>query len=294
MRYLLVVSALAIGCGQATAANPRPHPKSFWREIAQAGGAVPPGESAPALALELARHLGDPDPEWRDDFGYTITATWVQKGILGPEQLRPLLPIWLQGLKAKGPSQIYRRSFAALHLALAAALDQKSPFLDETTFRACLEGGLELLQHEKDDRGFDAAHGWVHIAAHASDLLACLARSPRLQAMDQPRILDALESRLMRGKTQYAFGEETRMAALAAALAQREDGDLPNLLATVHRLAALPAGFEGVRPLPGPYALKHNATAFLKSLHFTLSREGLRSPRAKTAAQAILEALSKD
>ncbi len=76
---------LAGGILHAAAAAAATHDKDFWRAIVKADYAVPANEQISPLARELSTMLGSPDPELRDEFGYTILAAWIfQKRLIEP------------------------------------------------------------------------------------------------------------------------------------------------------------------------------------------------------------------
>ncbi|HLP08271.1 MAG TPA: DUF2785 domain-containing protein [Opitutaceae bacterium] len=287
MRKLLSV-ALGLGMGGAVLAASGPHPIEFWREIARHDFALPAGAAAPELAGELVDFVGSPDPERRDELGYTITAEWVRRGVLAPEDVGALVPRWRAHLNAAGPDKVLDRAFGALHLALAAEADLRRPFLTEAEFRGLLDDALALLPAEADLRGWDAQVGWVHVTAHTADLLKGLVRNSRLQPADQARVLDAVARRLETAPMVFTHGEAERLAAVAVALAGRADLDRAGFLAAMKRLADLPEGFSGIAPVPAAYAARRNAVAFLEAVYLGLGVQGLKHPAARETAEALL------
>lgn len=277
--------------GRATVAADA-HPVEFWRDIVRHEYAVPAGATAPALARELAEYVGHPDPVLRDEFGYTITAEWVRRGTLAPEDLRLLVPIWRAHLRAAGPDRVLGRAFGALNLALAAAADVRHPLLEEPEYRGLLDEALQLLTNEEDLRGWDPAVGWVHVTAHVADLLKALVRNPRLQPADQSRVLAAVVRRLETAPVVFVHGEGDRLAAVAVAVAMRDDFDRVEFLAVMTRLAGLPEGFSGIAPVPVAYAVRRNAVAFLEAVYFGLGVQGMKHPPAKATAEAVLAAIT--
>lgn len=269
------------------------HPVEFWREIVRHEYAVPAGAEAAALARELADFTGNPDPELRDELGYTITAEWVRRGMLQPKDLVAIVPVWRRHLNTAGPEAVLGRAFGALNLALAAAVDAQTPFLSDEEYRGLLDEALTLLVAERDLRGWDPAVGWVHVTAHVADLLKFLVRSPRLQPTDQARVLEAITRRLETAPVVFTYGEADRLAAVVVALARRGDFVRSALLAQARRLAALPEGFAGVAPVPAVYAVRRNALSFLQASHFALSSAGLRDPAVRAHAEALLAALAE-
>ena len=276
----------------ATAVD-QPHPVEFWRAVAKSNYAVPPGGNALALARELTAWVGDTDPELRDGLGYTITDEWVQRGVLGANELRVLMALWRSNLTAPGPDKVLNRAFGALNLALVAAVDARTPFLTEEEYRALLEPAMALLATETDLRGWDPQQGWVHVTAHTADLLKFLARSSRLRPADQAHLLEAVAVRLQTAPHVFTCGEDERLAAIVVSLARRPDFDQAALLTVAKRLASLPEGFDGFRPQLAAYAARRNALAFLKSVYLSLGLEGTKLPAAKSAAGALLAALAE-
>jgi hypothetical protein len=76
-------------------ARPSAHDRGFWKGIATSNYAVPPNESADALAKELSSLLASPDSELRDDLAYSILAHWIYKrDLLSTPMLIELTDSW--------------------------------------------------------------------------------------------------------------------------------------------------------------------------------------------------------
>ena len=226
---LLAVLLLFAGCnlcsGQSTLAA---HDKGFWRSIAANKFQIPPNEKPIALALELSGYLASPDPELRDDLAYTILSVWiVRRQYFSPEELLQLEQQWALNLRSgigeTGTDTVFKRSFSALCLASIAERELKTPFMGEQKFRDLLAQALGYLRDEKDVRGFDATKGWMHSAAHTADLLAALAENPLFTKQDQSSVLNAIAQRLATAGEVFTFGEQDRLANVAAVIAVRQD-----------------------------------------------------------------------
>lgn len=207
------------------------HDRLFWRSLAKNQYAVPAGQPVFPLVRELAGNLGSRDPELRDDLAYTIIATWivVQKQLSAPE-LNLLLDEWSANLRVgvggSGTDSVLKRSFSALCLAALAERDLKTPFLGEERYRTLLADALAYLKDERDLRGFDPAIGWIHATAHTADLLAALASNPLFRSEDEGRVLHAISGRLSSAHEVFMYGEQDRLALVAAKVARRKDFDL--------------------------------------------------------------------
>src|SRR6266568_2039802 len=216
--------------GQGASVGQNGHGREFWRAIAKNHYAIPAGQEAFPLARELSGYLGSPDPELRDDLAYSMLAIWInrQKKFL-PEELVTLLEEWQANLGAgigeTGTDSIFKRSFSALCLSTLAERDLKDPFLGEGRFRALLNAALTYLGDERDLRGFDAKKGWIHATAHTADLLAALAENKLFTKQDQERVLNAIQKRLETANEIFSYGEQDRLANVAAVIVSREDFD---------------------------------------------------------------------
>jgi len=216
--------------GQGASVGQSGHGREFWRAIAKNHYAIPAGQEAFPLARELSGYLGLPDPELRDDLAYSILAVWItRQKMLSTEELVTLLEEWQANLHAgvgeTGTDSIFKRSFSALCLSVLAERDLKEPFLGEARFRTLLNAALTYLGDERDLRGFDAKKGWIHATAHTADLLAALAQNRFFTKQDQERVLKAITQRLETANEIFSYGEQDRLANVAAVIASREGFD---------------------------------------------------------------------
>ncbi len=141
-----------------------------WREISDAGFAVPADADVNGLVAELAEALADPDPAVRDGPAYAVLATWLERGVLDAQ---------LAGLGETMAARftdprVQARSFAPLVLAWVVergGYDERWLHAFERWYPA-----------ETDLRGYDPALGWLHAVAHGADLLGVLGRQPQVSA----------------------------------------------------------------------------------------------------------------
>jgi len=206
------------------------HDREFWRSIAKNRYAVPEGQSVFPLLRELSGYLGSRDSELRDDLAYTIIAVWIKhQKQLSATELNSLVDEWRTNLRVgigeSGSDSVFKRSFSALCLAATAERDLKAPFLGEERYRTLLADALAYLKDERDLRGFDPAGGWIHATAHTADLLAALVSNPLITSQDEGRVLDAISGRLTSAHEIFMYGEQDRLALVAARVARRKDFD---------------------------------------------------------------------
>jgi Protein of unknown function (DUF2785) len=251
------------------------HPPEFWKAIAKAEFAPPAGADVPALALELCDLFASPDPELRDEVGYSTFASWVyQKKLLDSAALRPVMAALLKNLRADigsiGTDAVFRRSFSALALSVVAARDNADAILDEASYRTLLDGALQYLDAEKDVRGYDPVKGWMHSAAHTADLIKFLARSRYIAIADQSRILDAV-ARKMTANGVFVYGEDERYARALLSIVNRKDFDRDGFAAWL--LRAKPAPLKATLPAVSDLQGRQNAKNLFAKLEVLLSAD---------------------
>ena len=266
MKRCTAVLLAAFGIAIASATTPiagASHPPEFWKGIAKNEFAPPPGSDVRALALEICDLLASPDPELRDEIGYSAFTAWVyQKKLLDAAALRPVTAALLQNLKAdigsSGTDAVFRRSFSALALGVVAARDNADAVLDERGFRELLDAALHYLEAERDVRGYDPVKGWMHSSAHTADLIKFLARNRYVTAADQARVLDAI-ARKMSASSVFVYGEDERHARAVLSIVNRKDFDRDGFAAWLGRIRpAMPkAALPPVQDLQGRQNLKN-------------------------------------
>jgi len=223
-RWRTFVSVAAL---VATAAAPA-HDVAFWRAVAQAKYAPPPGSDIPALTDELTVMLSSPDPELRDDIAYSTLTSWIyQQKILDADALRPLVERLLanmrRGIGEQGTDSVFGRSFSTLMLSVIVARDNADRLLDAGAWRRIESAALAYLADEQDLRGYDPDKGWMHSAAHTADLLKFLGRSRYLDAAGQRQLLDAISDKLAKASVVFTYGEDERLARAVLSLIARSD-----------------------------------------------------------------------
>ena len=230
---------LLLGCACSEAQTT--HDRAFWVALRTVDFRLPQDAPTLSLALEAAALLGSTDPELRDDIAYSALETWVYReqrlDAAELERLRStLVANARQGLGEGAGDGLFLRSFSLLTLAVLAAEDLKRPFLDAQKFAALIELAIDALARERDLRGYVPGKGWGHATAHCADLLKFLARSQRLRAPQQARIVDAIAERLRSAGLVFVWGEDARLAAALSAIARRSDADATPFVAWFKRL----------------------------------------------------------
>jgi len=279
-----------------TVSRQQSHGREYWKQIQKNHYAIPTGEEVFPLVHELSGYLGSPDPELRDDLAYSILATWiVRQKQLTPEELVALVEEWQgnlrDGIGEAGTNSVLKRSFSALCLELLAERDLKEPFLGETRYRKLLDEALLYLREECDLRGFDAKMGWIHATAHTADLLAALAANPLFKKQDQGRVLEAIAQRLATANEIFAYGEQDRLAAVAAVMIVRNDFDNEQWNSWVTKLDKDDSSvWKDIPPKVPALVRFENDSYFLRAAVAQISLRA-NTPSSTEAQKAVLAAL---
>jgi hypothetical protein len=231
---------------------------------------------------------------------FSAAERWiVRDGRVAPDEMRRLLELWTanlqDGLDTPGDDRIFKRSFSALCLSLIAARDLTAPFLEAGEVAAFFDRTLDYFNRERDLRGFDPVRGWMHSPAHTSDTLKFLARSPKLPAGSDARLLEAVQRKIEAADTVFTWGENDRMALALQSSVRRADAVPATLDAWLARwleeYKALWA--KGPQVDPRRFARVENARQVMRSLHAALSMEASPTSNGDTARKALLAGLAK-
>lgn len=274
--------------------------RAEWVGLAASGFAVPAGQSPAALLFEMDVLLASPDPVLRDEVAYSAAEKWIVRDrVVAPDDLRRLAARWSgnldDGLGAPPDDRIFKRSFSALCLSLIAAREAATPFLSEPEVRQLFDRLVDYLARERDLRGFDAEHGWMHAVAHTADAFKFLARGPQWRPEHLPRLLEAVRARIAAHDQVFTWGESERLAAALHAAARRPDAVGAVVTDWIARWPAEHAALwaNGPRVSPGAFARVENAKQLLRSLHALLAMDPAPTEPGEAARGAALSALAR-
>lgn len=277
-----------------------PQSRADWVALARGGFVLPPGRDAGDMLVEMNPLLASADPVLRDDVAFSAAERWIlREHRVSPAALRTLMRLWTanldDGVGSAGDDRVFKRSFSALSLSLIAAADLSAPFLEAAEVNAFFDRVLDYFQRERDLRGFDAVHGWMHTVAHTSDALKFLARNPRLSAGGDVRLLAAVRAKLESHDAVFAWGENDRVALALHAALRRPDADTTALTAWTHEWVKAHQDLwaKGPQVDPRRFVVIENARQVMRSLHTALSMDAAPTATGEAARQRLLSALAK-
>ncbi len=299
-RAILAVLAVCLVVSVPAPLAAQTRTRDAWIALKTSGFAVPAGESATVLLVEMNALLALPDPVLRDDVAFSAAEKWiVRERVVAPDGLRTLISLWSanldDGLGTSGDDRIFKRSFSALSLSLIAAREVATPFLAADEAQRLFERLLDYFQRERDLRGFDAERGWMHSVAHTADAFKFLARGSHWAPANLPRLLDAVRAKIESSDTVFAWGESGRLALALQSAARRPDADMAAVERWIAQWQTDHAALWANGPLvvPAQFARVENAAQVLRSLHAALAMEPSPTPQGERVRRATLEALAR-
>jgi hypothetical protein len=297
---IMVLAAVVLGVVAPQASERPARSRADWIALAEGGFVVPEGRSAVDLLQEMNPLLSSDDPILRDEVAYSAAERWIlRERRLSAADLRRMLQTWTanldDGVGGVADGRVFKRSFSALCLSVIAAADLSAPFLAPAEAQAFFDRMLDYFERERDLRGFDRAHGWMHSVAHTSDTLKFLMRNPKLDAGSGARLLAAVRTKIESHDAVFAWGENDRMALALQSALRRSDADAATLASwTQYWIKAhQDLWAHGPQVDAKQFAHVENAAQVMRSLYAALSMESAPTPTGETARQTLIAALAK-
>ncbi|MBZ0287444.1 MAG: DUF2785 domain-containing protein, partial [Anaerolineae bacterium] len=166
---------------------------------------------------------------------------------------------------------VFLRSFSILILSMIVYRDLQESFLSEAEIHHLLDESLWYLSFEHDVRGYVPEKGWAHSLAHTADTLKLLARSPKTNAADHERILNAIADKLLLPVSSvYVYSEDERLVSAIIDMMKRDALTSETWKAWLHRFVEWKNSWQ-----PGEFQITIHAPwlnikTFLRSLYFRL------------------------
>ena len=296
----ILVFAAALLMVSPPAAAQTPTSRTDWIALGRGGFVIPAGRTAFDLLAEMNQLLASDDPTLRDNVAYGAAERWIlRERRLSASDLRAMLQLWTNnlndGLGTAGDNRVFKRSFSALCLSVIAAADLSVPFLEPAELQGFFDRMLDYFERERDLRGFDPVHGWMHTVAHTSDALKFLARNPKLAAASGTRLLAAVRTKIESHDAVFVWGENDRMALALQSAVRRPDADAAALTDWTQFWikAHQELWANGPQVDPRRFARVENAAQVMRSLHAALAMESAPTPTGEAARQTLIAALAK-
>ncbi|MCL2363828.1 MAG: DUF2785 domain-containing protein [Defluviitaleaceae bacterium] len=244
---------------------------------------IPDDVDFDGLLYDMVAHLGNPDPELRDDLIFASLNEFVDDGMIDAVQMRRMLDTCLSdshlfhGVGESGTDTVYARSFSSLVIALAFVVhEDHEPFLTADDVTRIKKALLRYVLLEQDFRGFVDGQGWAHAVAHVADALGNLAGVENVVGTDVGyfhdrdtllEILGAVKHLVNNKKFVYQTEEDERLVGVINSVLSNEvlnAGDIKNWLDNFY----VDDPDEDDFVYPDDFYLKVNRKHFMRSLYF--------------------------
>lgn len=167
----------------------------------------------------MLRHIGDTDPELRDDLIYNTFSEWIcEKEYFCEKELLNILSILtdenhlFRGIGNDGDETVFTRTFSILAVVLILIQHRKKAFLTDEMFIRVKNSIIRYYQEERDLRGYVDGNGWAHGAAHGADALDELVQCEESGEGIFNEILESIKKILYNGKYLFHNEEDERIA----------------------------------------------------------------------------------
>jgi hypothetical protein len=255
----------------------------FWQQVLESDMAVPTSRPLNELTAELVTMLGSSNPVERDDIAYPVLASWIRDGIYDDllvsfgDSLCNGLNL---GLDRHDDDSVFRRSFSALVLAECVQRDNIAHVLPVDAVVNWADRSLSWYAREQDLRGRVEGKGWAHAVAHGADLLAALAQSRHLGALQLGVLLDVICERMVFSSSRHLTdGEADRLATATLMILQRNLVGQDLLDTWVEALGQGLIRPRGYNQDAWPSPSARNTSDFIRALYVHLAI-GIRPERA--------------
>lgn len=245
------------------------------KEIMDNDCKVPEGYDPYALALVMLEHLGDVDPELRDNLIYSTLAKWVTKKVFSKEQLKELMQSLLDEkhlyykLGEQNTDSVFMRAFSVLILACIVYTHREDPLLTIEELKEVKSKIIGYMNQEKDVRGYVDIGGWAHTAAHTADAIDEVALCEELGREDLLEILEAIKQKVSIAYYAYNCYEDERLSIATNSLISRNVLSEEEVSAWVRSFAE----FDKKVIYPNHYYLLSNMRNYLNSLYYRLPKD---------------------
>ncbi|MDZ5472256.1 DUF2785 domain-containing protein [Bacillus sp. 31A1R] len=225
---------------------------------------------------DMLVHIGELDPELRDQLIYSTFAKWISEDFLTNHQLQYILETCLDqkhlfyNIGKLNDDAVFTRSFSSLVIASVLEKDRELRFLHDDMLLQVFNDSITYLHAEEDVRGYVEGKGWAHSIAHGADLLAACVLHPLFTNDLYESILASVSSCLFKEGVPYVDDEDERLIAVIEALMEKgiEEQLLEQWLEKI--FAQLEEVHQTEHYSLEFYRTKTNVLNFTKTLYFTL------------------------
>jgi len=227
------------------------------------------------LIENMLKHIGDTDPELRDNLIYVTFCRLVENRLIDFNLMEKILKTCIGSdylffhIGDESSDSVFTRSFSSLAAQLIINQDIKEHFLSRELVEKTIQCSFLYLHQEKDVRGYVEEKGWAHSIAHGADLLTTVISHPFYRSSYISTALEVIHSCLFKNGI-YTDDEDERLIFAVEALLDKGMSNeiLEDWIRTISD--SLDKIFKMDRYSFGFYRSRTNIMNFLKTLYFHL------------------------
>lgn len=238
---------------------------------------VPTDLNITDIVFEMLRHIGNPDPDLRDELIYSILLNWIIYDNVIDDKLKEILDVVMDDnhlfyrIGENNTDSVFTRSFSALVVPLIIYRHRKQKLFNEEELINIFKKITRYFIEEKDLRGYVEGNGWAHSVAHTADALDELAMCNEIGYKELLYLLEIIQAKVCIGTKVYINEEDERLVTAIISILDR------NLLSIeeVSRWIKSYSEIKDTGTYMNDYNMKINIKNFLRSMYFRiLNKDG--------------------
>ncbi|MFD0587241.1 DUF2785 domain-containing protein [Paenibacillus sp. GCM10027627] len=228
----------------------------------------------------LLQHIGDPQPQLRDNLIYPMFYMWIkEENRFSDEELRSLLTVLTDEnhlfyqIGREEDQSVFTRTFSALPIALLVERHRQNPFLSEAEIEQLMRVMLRYYKEEKDLRGYLSVGGWAHSASHGADVFVELVQCEESCVLMLCEVLVAISGMLHNGRHIFSDEDDERLVNIVDTIINKEllpHQEIADWISNLALCCNLPRS-------RGQVIARVNSKNFVRSLYFRRGHDSRRN-----------------
>lgn len=221
--------------------------------------------------------IGNPNPEIRDDYLYSIFHNLLSSKNLSNEKLgqitdKLLSPDYLfYDMTNENTDSVLKRSFTLLQIDTLLQRHLESPIYTKEALDTLFYQFTTYYQKEKILLGYHPLKGWIHTTAHGADVIRTLAKCQELDESMLIQLSMLAKRKFTQGQHAYDAHEDDRMSRAIISIMNQDKLTSAFWVDWVCLLETL----EEDLPYEFIVRSKTNRKNLMRSLYFQLKKTGI-------------------
>lgn len=238
----------------------------------------------------MLEYIGDTDFELREKLICSLLCNWIIDDYITKDDIKKIFYTVIKaenlllGIGKENNDSVYTRSISVLLAACILYKHLSSNIFNEDEFIFIKDRLIEYYSSEKDFRGYDLKHGWIHTAAHGADALKELAQCAETDELVHKEILTAIKKVLLNEGYTFSRLEDERIVTAITNILNRGLISHDYFNNWLEELCVCSTNFENwdkelnsassvANFSPIPYTKYNNIRNFIRSLYFRIIQD---------------------